>query len=106
MTLEMWLDALQTDLLGETDGSDRSRDQGSTPLTWVAADPEAETDDASPSVECIDREPRGADDETVAAAVPDTDRDSHTRCRPEPERQADDETVAAAVRRVERSRQL
>lgn len=106
MALEMWFEALQADLLGESDASDRSSDRESTPLTWVAADAEADVAAVSSAAERIDREPTGADDEVVAAAVPDTDRDSHARSRPDPDQQADDETVAAAVRRVEQSRQL
>lgn len=111
--LETWLSALQANLFERAGASRRSARRESPPLTWRAA--ETETEDTAPA--CLDREPRGADDETVAEAVPDTDgtvaetvsqtdRQSRTRSRPDPEQQADDEAVARAVARVERSRRL
>ena len=109
--LGTWLSALQANLFERAGTSRRSVRRESPPLTWRAA----ETEDTTPA--CLDREPRGADDQTVAEAVPDTDetvaetvsrtdRQSRTRSRPAPKQQADDEAVARAVARVERSRRL
>jgi len=78
----------------ETERIDEPTDRDPPSLTWVAAD-----DDDDPDV--LDSEPRGADDETVAAAVARNDHDRRGRRRPRPVQQADDETVAEAINSVE-----
>ncbi|WP_136342296.1 hypothetical protein [Halapricum salinum] len=106
MPFETWVESLQDDLRAAATES-RSERPPSRSLTWVAADSETE-DDADDHG--IDAEPRGADDETVAAAVAAREgggRAAHAADRRSGQRStaadgADDEAVAQAIARVDR----
>lgn len=101
MPFETWVESLQEDLRAAATES-RSERPPSRSLTWVAADSEPEADDEHG----IDADPRGADDETVAAAVAAREgggRAVHAADRRSTvEDDADDETVAEAIARVDR----
>jgi len=89
MPFDSWRPALKTEQIGDP------ADCEPPSLTWVAVDDDGDDPDA------LDREPRGADDETVAAAVASNDHDRCGRGRPDKVQQADDEAVAEAIARVD-----
>ena len=100
MALDPWLSAVEETLFGDRD---KPQERQSRSLTWVVVDagPDDEVDDCAPNVGRFDREPRGADDETVAAAIPSNEREPRARQRPTPGHQADDETVAEAIASID-----